>query len=99
MEERVCSNCGKDRTKEGHDGCLGELIGITNACCGHGKKNEAYIQFLDGTGIYGEDAILLQEILKRNSVNYNKINSTKQERLKFLKSSIPFYEEEWGLRA
>jgi hypothetical protein len=25
-------------------GCLGTLPGVTNACCGHGNPNDAYIQ-------------------------------------------------------
>lgn len=92
-----CEHCGKSKTIEGHDGCLGELIGIANACCGHGNPNMAYVQFLDGTGIYGSDAILIQKILKRNSINYKGINYEKEERLKFLEGNVLFYKEEWNL--
>lgn len=63
-----CGNCGGLFTKEGHDNCLGILIGTKNACCGHGDINEAYIQFLDGECIRGEDAIIVQKILK-NTIN------------------------------
>ena len=34
-----CGYCGKPYTKEGHDGCLGTLIGLMNACCGHGVED------------------------------------------------------------
>lgn len=45
---RPCGHCGKERTEEGHDGCIGTLKGIRNACCGHGHIDEAYVQFQDG---------------------------------------------------
>jgi len=54
--ERDCGYCGKGRTEEGHDGCLGTLENVVNACCGHGNKNEAYVQFDDNT-IRGNEAI------------------------------------------
>ncbi len=54
---RACGNCGKERTKEGHDGCLGTLPGIRNACCGHGIVEEAYIQFQDGFCYRGKKAM------------------------------------------
>ena len=63
--ERPCKNCGKTSTKEGHDSCLGTLIGVKNACCGHGIESEAYIQFLDGNSISGKDALVILDILKK----------------------------------
>ena len=51
-----CGHCGKNNTKEGHDGCLGTLPNVMNACCGHGQINEAYIQYWDGTCIRGDSA-------------------------------------------
>lgn len=66
-EDMPCGYCGKMTTKEGHDGCLGTLIGIMNACCGHGEEDNAYIQFLDGKCIRGKDAITVIEILKKYS--------------------------------
>lgn len=42
---QTCDHCGKKRTPEGHDGCIGTLEGVMNACCGHGNVNGAYIQF------------------------------------------------------
>lgn len=44
-DERPCGHCGKPRTKEGHDACLGTLHGVMNACCGHGESRNAYIQY------------------------------------------------------
>lgn len=54
---RPCGACGKIRTPVGHDGCLGTLPGVSNACCGHGHEREAYIQFEDGTEARGVDAL------------------------------------------
>ncbi len=49
----VCATCGNENTIEGHDACLGNLPGVANACCGHGKTSEAYIQFQNGITIRG----------------------------------------------
>ena len=43
-KDRPCGHCGRVQTEEGHDGCLGTLPGVKNACCGHGIEEEAYIQ-------------------------------------------------------
>ena len=64
--ERPCGNCGKPFTPEGHDGCLGTLKGIMNACCGHGEVKDAYIQFLDGSVVNGKNAISILDILKNH---------------------------------
>lgn len=55
--KRPCGHCGREPTPEGHDGCLGTLPGVANACCGHGVK-EAYVQMVDGTVLSGAEAIL-----------------------------------------
>ena len=65
--ERRCYHCGKETTKEGHDACLGTLIGVMNACCGHGNDDEAYVQFLDESCIRGKDAVSIMKILKKYS--------------------------------
>lgn len=62
-----CGHCDKEATKEGYDGCLGTLIGLMNACCGHGDEKKAYVQFLDDTTIHGKDAVEIQRILKKYS--------------------------------
>jgi len=41
---RDCGFCGRPNTTDGHDGCLGTLPGVRNACCGHGEPNMAYVQ-------------------------------------------------------
>tara|TARA_R110000787_G_scaffold155864_1_gene269719 strand:+ start:473 stop:742 length:270 start_codon:yes stop_codon:yes gene_type:complete len=43
--KEFCLHCKKNRTLEGHDGCVGTLKNVMNACCGHGEGKMAYIQF------------------------------------------------------
>lgn len=43
--KEICGHCGLHRTKQGHDGCIGELDSVMNACCGHGETSAAYVQF------------------------------------------------------
>ena len=56
-ESRPCGFCGKANTPDGHDGCIGHLPGVMNACCGHGEPSAAYIQFADGAIIQRHHAI------------------------------------------
>ena len=63
-KNRPCGHCKKYNTEEGHDRCLGTLPGVMNACCGHGRKNEAYIQFLNGKSIHGNLAFIILNKLK-----------------------------------
>ena len=66
--ERVCGHCGRGDTKEGHDGCLGTLPGVMNACCGHGTADSAYIQFDPQTVVRGDEAIkVINQLLQHNS--------------------------------
>lgn len=51
--ERECGHCEIENSIEGHDGCIGTLPGVINACCGHGIEDEAYIQFDYGHCVYG----------------------------------------------
>ncbi len=55
--ERSCGYCGKNNMKNGHDGCLGTIPNVMNACCGHGAISEAYIQYYTGNIIRGEEAV------------------------------------------
>jgi len=55
--DKPCGHCGKENTAEGHDGCLGTLNGVMNACCGHGRIADAYVQFTNGKIIDGIDAV------------------------------------------
>jgi hypothetical protein len=60
----VCAHCKKLPTPEGHDGCLGTLPNIMNACCGHGNNAQAYIQYWSRDVIRGEYAVREQAVLK-----------------------------------
>lgn len=55
--DKPCGHCGRKRTPEGHDWCLGALPGVVNACCGHGNPSEAYIQFENGIEVRGFNLI------------------------------------------
>jgi len=33
---RACLKCKQIPTKEGYDACIGFILGIKSACCGHG---------------------------------------------------------------
>ena len=93
---RPCGNCGKNYTEEGHDGCLGTLIGLMNACCGHGNVEEAYVQFWDGEIVTGEDAKIIQDILKKYRTERTKEDD--MEHLKFLKGYIRELEKEFEIK-
>jgi len=41
---RPCGYCNLPDREDGHDACLGELPGVDNACCGHGRPGDAYVQ-------------------------------------------------------
>lgn len=56
-KNRPCGHCGRHNTQEGHDGCLGTLAGVINACCGHGEPENAYVQFENGSDIRGKKAL------------------------------------------
>lgn len=53
----TCAHCGINRTNEGHDGCIGFLENVMNACCGHGENKTAYVQFWNKESIRGEKAL------------------------------------------
>ena len=64
---RDCGFCGKENTKEGHDGCFGTLKYAMNACCGHNETREAFFQFRNGFILKGKFAIRLMNILKNRN--------------------------------
>jgi hypothetical protein len=35
------------------DACLGCLPGVKSACCGHGRRKESYIRFVNGKEVRG----------------------------------------------
>jgi hypothetical protein len=67
--ERACKACGKHKTAEGMDPCLGKLPGVRSACCGHGSPEVAYVVFDDGTEFRGiadlPNAEALLKVLRR----------------------------------
>lgn len=56
-QERACATCKRDPTPEGHDACLGTIMGAKNACCGHGDALYAYVAWEDGTETRFHDAL------------------------------------------
>lgn len=54
---RPCGNCGKHKTKDDHDHCIANLRGVSNACCGHGDTDSAYIQYDSGLIVRGSEAV------------------------------------------
>lgn len=52
---RPCGHCGMyGNSNDGlPDPCLGDLPGVTNACCGHGDSSQSYICFVGGLVISG----------------------------------------------
>ncbi len=44
-KERPCGKCSEQFTEKGHDPCIANLPGVSNACCGHGNDAEAYVVF------------------------------------------------------
>jgi len=55
----TCGFCGLHDTPEGHDGCLGTLPNVEEACCGHGDNRQAYVRYDDGSYHEGEDTLKL----------------------------------------
>ena len=55
--EPACGECGEAMTPEGHDGCLGTIPGVVNACCGHGTEAEAYVVLDGGRRLAGREAV------------------------------------------
>lgn len=63
--DRPCGFCNREKTKEDHDGCLGTLPGVENACCGHGQDVDAYIWFENGKRFQGKKAIRMIRTLQQ----------------------------------
>jgi len=65
-KNRPCGHCDKPNTIEGHDGCLGTLPNVMNACCGHGVVSSTYVQFDLQNVLRGQEAIDFIESQKCN---------------------------------
>jgi hypothetical protein len=46
---------------------LGVLDGVVNACCGHGHIDEAYVQFVGGRRLAGQDALDWAQLGRANA--------------------------------
>lgn len=68
-EKRPCKKCGCKMPEYGPDPCLGNLPGVDNACCGHGKQDQAYIRFSNGT--------IIKEF-KKETIEGNKVAIDKE---------------------
>lgn len=54
VEKGICNKCRQEYLAgQEPDPCLGEIPGVVGACCGHGKKTKAYVQFEDGMTFRG----------------------------------------------
>lgn len=75
-KQTVCEACNEVCVSGKPDPCLGVIPGVSNACCGHGKNEAAYI-YLGGKpnqaimsieksiSWRGEDAVAFFELVKR----------------------------------
>lgn len=50
--ERLCPECKRPQTADGHDPCIANLPGVKFACCGHGV-GKGYVSFNNGVRIGG----------------------------------------------
>jgi len=71
-------NCKNDNEI---DACLGFLNGIMNAYCGHNGYTRSYVQLLDGSVVSGNDALIMQEILKRQPKDLLRYKNIKDTRI------------------
>ena len=65
---RPCGYCERANTPEGHDGCLGTLPGVMNACCGHGVVRDAYVQLGPDQCVKGSEAIRLIDTMRAGRI-------------------------------
>lgn len=49
--KRPCPQCHQLPTPEGHDACLGTILGACAACCGHGVETGYIAWDCDGKGL------------------------------------------------
>lgn len=66
--DRPCGKCGRANTPAGHDACIADLPGVANACCGHGRHSDAYVQFEDGRRLEGMRALEKMARLKASLI-------------------------------
>ncbi len=44
-DQRTCDKCGETVVEGQPDPCIGYIEGVSAACCGHGKDEDAYVAF------------------------------------------------------
>lgn len=84
LNKDVCGFCSLKRTPEGHDGCIGTLDNVMNACCGHGEIEMAYVQFNhddyknnpNKIRLEGADALIYIRKNEKTPNFYNRKNAT-----------------------
>lgn len=74
--ERMCGYCRMSNNEVGHDACLGTLPNVINACCGHGREKEAYVQLINGEVMSGSEAVRLQQQLRASFRRRSSSSST-----------------------
>lgn len=67
-----CKACGDKPTIEGHDACIGTLPNIMNACCGHGGRNEPYVQFWNFKDAIQVDYVNKNDVSEGNCIRGEK---------------------------
>ena len=65
-----CGHCGE--ACDGPDACLGWIPGVSQACCGHGHIDSAFVYLGPSDGrcqiLKGPDALLFFELVKRGQL-------------------------------
>ncbi len=56
-----CAHCDRTCGPSDDDPCIEALPGVMNACCGHGKPENAYVQFSPTHRIGGQEAFDWQQ--------------------------------------
>ena len=59
-----CAHCGLSCSPSGDDPCIENLPNVMNACCGHGKPEDAYVQFSPTHWVGGTEALAIMQGMK-----------------------------------
>ena len=60
-----CAHCGLTCGPSDDDPCIESLPGVMNACCGHGRPEDAYIQFSATRSLRGSAAFEMQRAIRQ----------------------------------
>ncbi len=83
-KDRPCGVCGLHDTPEGHDGCLGTIPGMMNACCGHGIADQAFAQPTAPEAVREDSQAIVMRFI--------------DEATSAIVAGIPLNEDEWAAR-